>query len=74
MFQLQGNRAELLEKIEDGLNRKCYAALRDLLLPMEAADIAGVCTELGENQKIRLLATGPVKAGDALYAVDTYEG
>ncbi len=44
MFELQGNRAELLEKIEDGLNRKCYAALRDLLLPMEAADIAGVCT------------------------------
>lgn len=49
MFELQGNRAELLEKIEDGLNRKCYAALRDLLLPMEAADIAGVCTELGEK-------------------------
>lgn len=32
-----------------------------------------LCTELSENQKIRLLKTGPVKAGDALYAVDTYE-
>ena len=33
-----------------------------------------LCTELGENQKIRLLSTGAVKAGEALYAVDTYEG
>ena len=32
-----------------------------------------LCTELAENQKIRLLKTGPVKAGDALYAVDTFE-
>lgn len=33
-----------------------------------------LCTELSENQKIRLLKTGAIKAGDALYAVDTYEG
>lgn len=32
-----------------------------------------LCTELSENQKIRLLKTGKVKAGDALFAVDTYE-
>ena len=28
---------------------------------------------LEENQKIRLLAKGPVQAGDALFAVDCYE-
>ncbi len=33
-----------------------------------------LCTELSDNQKIRLLKTGAVQAGDALYAVDTYEG
>lgn len=49
MFELEGNQAELLERIEDDLNRKRYAALRDLLLPMEAADIAVLCTELGEK-------------------------
>lgn len=32
-----------------------------------------LCTELGENQKIRLLTTGEVKAGDPLFAVDTYQ-
>jgi len=32
-----------------------------------------LCTELSENQKIRLLAEGPVKAGDALFAIDTYQ-
>ena len=49
MFELQNERTELLEKIEDYLNRKRYADLRDLLLPMEAADIASLCTELGEK-------------------------
>ena len=32
-----------------------------------------LCTELGENQKIRLIATGEVKAGDPLFAVETFE-
>ena len=40
MFELQKNREELLERIEDFYTRKRYAQLRDLLLPMEAADIA----------------------------------
>ncbi len=31
-----------------------------------------LCTELEDNQKIRLLAKGAVKAGDALFAIDTY--
>ncbi len=32
-----------------------------------------LCTELEENQKVRLLAEGPVRAGDPLFAVDIYE-
>ncbi len=33
-----------------------------------------LCTELEDNQKIRLLATGAVKAGQPLFAIDEYEG
>lgn len=33
-----------------------------------------LCTELTDQQKIRLLKTGAIKAGEALFAVDTYEG
>lgn len=32
-----------------------------------------ICTELKGNQKIRLITDGPIKAGEPLYAVDTYE-
>ena len=32
-----------------------------------------LCTELDENQKIRLLAQGEVKAGQPLFAIDIYE-
>lgn len=32
-----------------------------------------LCTELADNQKIRLLKTGEIKAGEALFAIDTYE-
>ena len=32
-----------------------------------------ICTELKDNQKIRLLKEGEIKAGEPLYAVDTYE-
>ncbi len=32
-----------------------------------------LCTELAENQKIRLIKTGSIQAGEALYAIDTYE-
>ena len=33
MFELENERTELLKKIEDDLERKQYAHLRDLLLP-----------------------------------------
>ena len=32
-----------------------------------------LCTDLEDDQKVRLLAEGPVKAGDDLFAVDIYE-
>lgn len=32
-----------------------------------------ICTELKDNQKIRLITDGPIKAGEPFYAVDTYE-
>ncbi len=49
MFELQNERTELLEKIEELFGRKRYAELRDLLLPMEAADIASLCQDLDEK-------------------------
>ena len=32
-----------------------------------------LCTELEDNQKIRLIADGPVKAGEPLFAIDCYK-
>ena len=53
MFEFEEERSELLEKIEDLIQRKRYAELRDLLLPMEAADIAALSSDL--NEKLPLL-------------------
>ena len=32
-----------------------------------------LCTELEDNQKVRLLAEGPICAGDPLFAIDIFE-
>ena len=48
--------AELLEKIEDYVARKRYADLRDLLLPLEAADIALINDKISELPHLLLLA------------------
>ena len=32
-----------------------------------------ICTELGENQKIRLLKEGDIQSGEDLFAIDIYE-
>lgn len=32
-----------------------------------------ICTELADNQKVRLVAEGKIKAGDDLFAIDFYE-
>jgi magnesium transporter len=50
MFELENERAELLEKIEEYIVRKRYADLRDLLSPMEAPDIARLCEEIDEEK------------------------
>ncbi len=48
MFEYEHERTELLEQMEEHLERKQYARLRDLLLPMEAADIALLMDDLGD--------------------------
>ena len=49
MSALEGELGDLLETIEECLEQKEYARLRDLLVPLEAADIAMLCTALGEK-------------------------
>ena len=49
MFEYEEERSELLEKIEDLIERKRYAQLRDLLSPMEAADIAALSADMEEK-------------------------
>ena len=41
---------ELLETVEDLTEQKLYADLRDLLMPLEAADIAGLLEDVGEQR------------------------
>ena len=50
MFEYEHERTELLEHMEELLSQKRYAALRDLLLPMEAADIALLIDDLGDER------------------------
>lgn len=74
---LNGEGFEVLVKDGDQVKKGDVLMKLDLeYLKSHAPSLASpvLCTELGENQKIRLLAAGKVKAGDALYAVDTYEG
>lgn len=49
MLELEQEREELLEKIEDLVGRKRYTELRDLLITMEAADVAAIFAELEER-------------------------
>ena len=49
MSALEGELGNLQETIEECLEQKEYARLRDLLVPLEAADIAMLCTALGEK-------------------------
>ena len=49
MFEHQDTQTDLLEQIEDLIHEKRYAQLRDLLVPMEAPDIAQLCADLDEN-------------------------
>ena len=49
MLEFENKRLELIEKIEEFIRRKQYAALRDLLCPLEAADIALLMDGLSEE-------------------------
>ena len=54
MFETGQERLGQVREIGDLISRKRYAELRDLLSPMEAADIAALCGEL-EEQRIPLV-------------------
>ena len=53
----------------------------DLLMQLDLAYLTAnapslaspvLCTELSDNQKIRLIKSGSIKAGEDLFAIDTY--
>ncbi len=74
--KLEGKGFETLVNIGDHVKKGTPMVKVDLsYVKKNAPSLATpvLCTELEDNQKIRLLATGPIKAGDSLYAVDTYE-
>lgn len=50
MLEFEHERTELVEKIEDFIRRKQYAPLRDLLIPLEAADIALLMEDITEDE------------------------
>lgn len=75
--KLNGKGFEVLVKDGDKVKKGDLLMKLDLAyLNEHAPSLASpvLCTELAANQKIRLLKTGAVKAGEALYAIDTYEG
>ena len=61
MFELEEDRDALVEKIEDLLSRKQYAPLRDLLLPLEAADIAAATVLVGPPDVTLELDAGEIE-------------
>ncbi len=74
--KLNGQGFEVLVKDGDKVKKGDLLMKLDLAyLKEHAPSLASpvLCTELAENQKIRLLKTGSIKAGEALYAIDTYE-
>ena len=73
MFELENERAELLEKIEDYLERKQYAQLRDLLLPLEAADIASLCEELDDKVPLMFRLLPKELAAEVFVELDSDE-
>lgn len=73
---LGGKGFEVLVKDGDKVKRGDALMKLDLeYLKNNAPSLASpvLCTELAPNQKIRLLKTGNIEAGEALFAIDTYE-
>ncbi|MBS6397475.1 MAG: glucose PTS transporter subunit IIA [Clostridiales bacterium] len=73
---LNGEGFEVLVKDGDQVKKGQPLMKLDLeYLKAHAPSLASpvLCTELNDNQKIRLLKSGEIQAGDALFAIDTYE-
>ncbi len=73
MFEQETEREELLEKIEDFLTRKQYAQLRDLLLPLEAADIAALCERVDERMPLMFRLLPKELAAEVFVELDSDE-
>ncbi len=74
--KLEGKGFETLVSVGDHVKKGTPMVKVDLAYVKENAPSLAtpvLCTELEDNQKIRLLASGSIKAGQSLYAVDTYE-
>ena len=61
MLDREEERRELLEKIEDYIQRKQYKELRALLLPLEAADIAAATVLVGPPDVTLELDAGEIE-------------
>ena len=73
---LNGQGFEVL--VQEGDKVKAGTPLMKLDLPLlkeKAPSLVSpvICTELEDNQSIRMLHTGEIKAGDELYAIDIAE-
>ena len=73
MFELENERTGLLKKIEDDLERKQYAHLRDLLLPLEAADIAALCEEMDDKVPLMFRLLPKELAAEVFVELDSDE-
>ena len=74
--KLNGQGFDVLVKDGDKVKKGDLLMKLDLsYLKEHAPSLASpvLCTELSENQKIRLIKSGTIKAGEALFAIDTYE-
>ena len=73
MLEQERQRAELCEAIEEHIREKRYAQLRDLLLPMEPADIAAVCADLGEEVPLMFRLLPKELAAEVFVELDSDE-
>ncbi|MEA4994041.1 MAG: magnesium transporter [Oscillibacter sp.] len=67
MLEFENKRLELIEKIEEFIRRKQYAALRDLLCLFEAADIAPLMDGLSEEDLPLLFRLLPKELAAAVF-------
>ena len=73
MLELEEERQELAQKIEEYFERKQYPQLRDLLLTLEAADIAAVCDDLDERVPLMFRLLPKELAAEVFVELDSHE-